>query len=172
MEGANLPKTPSRGIWKVGRVEGMNGWYTQLVVRAGGDSRSKQLPGASPKDMGLFWAPPMNERDTWCLKLLSGSTGTLVSPPEGFPLAARPNIFLLGYQGGTVGEDCSLGTGPTVLGREVQPANAGSTIPLGEVCPWTEGDNGPVHIFLWWYHFGQCCPTGGVSWRLDKGNCP
>ena len=58
-------RTPSGEIWKVGRVQGMNGWYTKLVAGAGEDSRSRQYQGASPKDMGLFWAPPMDEWGVW-----------------------------------------------------------------------------------------------------------
>ena len=58
-----------------------------------------------------------------------------MSLSEGFPLAARSNVPLPGYQGGTVREDHSLHPGPTVLGGEVQPTYAGSTMPLGEVHP-------------------------------------
>ena len=58
-----------------------------------------------------------------------------MSPSERFPLAARSNVPLLRYQGGTVGEDYSLCPGSTVLGGEVQSTYAGSAMPLGEVCP-------------------------------------
>ena len=58
-----------------------------------------------------------------------------MSPSEKFPLAAGSNVPLPGYQGGAVGEDCSLCPGSTALGREVQSAYARSTMPPGKVCP-------------------------------------
>ena len=48
-----------------------------------------------------------------------------MSPSEGFPLTAGPNVPLPGYQGGTVGEDCSPCKDSTVLGGEVQPPMLG-----------------------------------------------
>ena len=67
---------------------------------------------------------------------------------ERFPLATRSNVPLPGYLGGTVGEDHSLHPGSTILGGEGQYAYAGSTMPLAEVCPQIEGDDGMVHFFL------------------------
>ena len=71
-----------------------------------------------------------------------------MSLSEGFPLTAGSNVPLPGYQGGTVGEDHSLHAGSTVLGREVQPTYAGSTMPLGEVHPQNEEDDGAVCFCL------------------------
>ena len=118
--------------------------------------------------MGLFWAPPMNEQNTWHRELLSGSTGTQMSPSERFPLTATSNVPLPGYQGGTVGGDYSLCPGSTVLDGEVQSAYARSTMPLGKVHPWIEGDDRAVCFLLRWYHLGWCDPTGGVLWRSDQ----
>ena len=71
-----------------------------------------------------------------------------MSPSEEFPLTARSKVPLPGYQGGTVGEDRGLCAGSPVLGREIQPAYAGPTMPLGSECPQIEGDNGAVHFLL------------------------
>ena len=71
-----------------------------------------------------------------------------MSPSEKFPLTPGSNVPLLGYQGGAVGEDCSLCPGSTVLGREVQSAYAWSTMPPGDMCPQIEGEDGAVCILL------------------------
>ena len=65
-----------------------------------------------------------------------------MSPPEGFPPAAKLKVPLLGYQRGTVGENSGLCAGPPVLDREVQPAYPGPTTPFGGEHPGVEGSNG------------------------------
>ena len=71
-------RTPSRGVWKVVRVEGTSSGYPKLVAGIGDDSRCGQHPGASLKDTGLFWASPVDEWGTWHWhlhwQLLSGPT--------------------------------------------------------------------------------------------------
>ena len=71
-----------------------------------------------------------------------------MSPLEKFPLTARSNVPMPGYQGGAVGEDCILCLGSAVLGRDVQSTYARSTMPPGKVCPQIEGEDGAVCILL------------------------
>ena len=94
-----------------------------------------------------------------------------MSLSQGFPLVARSKVPLPGYQGGTVGEDHGLYTGSPVLGREIQPAYARLTMPLGREHPQIEGDDGALCFLLWWHHPGWCSPTGRVSWGLGQHNC-
>ena len=53
--------------------------------------------------------------------------------PKGISTAYKPNVPLLGYQGGTVTEDPGLHTSLTVLAGEVQPTDTRPTMPFGEV---------------------------------------
>ena len=70
-----------------------------------------------------------------------------------------------------VDEDCSLCPGSTVLGGEVQSAYAGSTMPLGKVHPWIEGDNRAVHLLLGWHCLGKVwAPLEGFFKDQDQNN--
>ena len=69
----------------------------------------------------------MSKTTIWHLQSPSASA-------RGIPTASKANVPLLGYQGGTVAEDCSIYASPTVLGRETQPTDAGLTMPFCEVC--------------------------------------
>ena len=126
--------SPSEGVWEVGRVEGTNCGYPKLVAGAGAESRCGQCTGTSPKDMGLFWAPPMDEWAAWHWELLPCPTSIPLSLPKWFPLATRSEVPLLGHQGGTMKEDCGLCPGSAMLGWEGQSAYARSTTPFGRVC--------------------------------------
>ena len=130
-------RTPSRRVWEVGRVEGTSCGYPKLVAGPGDDSRCGCHPGARPKDMGLFWAPPMDEWDTWHWELLSGPTGIPLSLLKWFPLTARSEVPLLGPLGGTMKEDYSLHAGSTMLGWKGQSPCTRSTMPFGGVHPGT-----------------------------------
>ena len=68
-------------------------------------------------------------------------------PAKGIPTTSGPYVPLPGYQREAIPEDCCLCTGPAVLGREGQPANARQTKSFGEMGPWTKEGDGIVVSF-------------------------
>ena len=89
---------------------------------------------------------------------------------EGIPTTSKPNVPMPGYQGGTVSEDFGLHKSPTVLGGEVQPANAMLTMPFGKVHARIEEGDGAICGLLQQCHPGGYCTLGEVPGRTNLGN--
>ena len=62
--------------------------------------------------------------------------------------ASKPDIPLLGYQGGAVSKDFGLCTSPAVLGGEVQPSFAQPTTSFGRMYAGIEMGNEAISYLL------------------------
>ena len=105
------------------------------MVGVGGDLAVSDFWELAQKISASFELPRWMSEIHDIKKLLFDTSSPQVHLLEGILTASKPNVPLLGYQGGTVAEDCSICASSTVLGREAQPAEARPTMPFGECVP-------------------------------------